>query len=92
MADELKKVAAQLGDEVKILKLDTDKNPNIATALQIQGLPTLVFVGIDPKSRRSGRRACFQRKPSWTSCVMRSETLAGLPRKPQLTTRTVAVV
>jgi thioredoxin 1 len=39
----LKEVAAQLGDQVRILKIDVDKNPALATKLQIQGVPTLVI-------------------------------------------------
>lgn len=33
---------------MKILKLDVDKNDDIASALAIQGLPTLIFVPMDP--------------------------------------------
>ena len=47
LAQELEKVAEELGDRVKILKIDCDKNESISSALQIQGLPTLVFVGMD---------------------------------------------
>lgn len=48
LAKELEQVAADLGDKVKVLKIDTDLNPEISTQLQIQGLPTMVFVGMDP--------------------------------------------
>ncbi len=47
MSKELEIVAEELGDAVKIIKIDTDKNDAIATSLQIQGLPTLIFVGMD---------------------------------------------
>ena len=47
LAQELEKVAEELGDRVRILKIDCDKNESISSALQIQGLPTLVFVGMD---------------------------------------------
>lgn len=48
LAKELEEVADLLGDAVHILKIDCDKNEAISSALQIQGLPTLIFVGLDP--------------------------------------------
>lgn len=48
LAKELEQVADQLGDSVKILKIDCDKNEEISSALQIMGLPTMIFVGMDP--------------------------------------------
>lgn len=48
LAKELETVAADLGDAVRIVKIDVDANDELAGALQIQGLPTLVFVGLDP--------------------------------------------
>ena len=48
MAKELEAVAAELGDKVKIVKVDVDANEAIASSLSIQGLPTLVFVGTEP--------------------------------------------
>eukprot|EP00191_Tetraselmis_sp_GSL018_P006518 CAMPEP_0177609252 /NCGR_PEP_ID=MMETSP0419_2-20121207/18966_1 /TAXON_ID=582737 /ORGANISM="Tetraselmis sp., Strain GSL018" /LENGTH=138 /DNA_ID=CAMNT_0019104117 /DNA_START=161 /DNA_END=577 /DNA_ORIENTATION=+ len=48
MAKELEQVAAELGPEkVRVVKVDTDENPELSTQLQIQGLPTLVFVSTD---------------------------------------------
>lgn len=47
LAKELETVAERMGDAVRILKIDTDKNPDISTQLQIHGLPTLIFVGMD---------------------------------------------
>ena len=48
MARELERVAEELGDSIKVVKIDCDKNENISSALQIQGLPTLIFVSMDP--------------------------------------------
>lgn len=49
MAKELEAVARELGpDKVTVVKVDTDENPELSSQLQIQGLPTLVFVGMDP--------------------------------------------
>jgi len=45
---ELEQVAETMGDKVVILKIDCDENESISNALQIQGLPTLIFVGMDP--------------------------------------------
>ncbi len=39
----LKDVAATLGDKAKVIKIDTDKNEELATALRITGLPTLMI-------------------------------------------------
>eukprot|EP01024_Parvocaulis_polyphysoides_P035765 TRINITY_DN31796_c0_g2_i1.p1 TRINITY_DN31796_c0_g2~~TRINITY_DN31796_c0_g2_i1.p1 ORF type:complete len:169 (-),score=16.45 TRINITY_DN31796_c0_g2_i1:335-841(-) len=47
LADELKKVAKRVGKDVRIVKVDADKETKLATELQIYGLPTLIFVGMD---------------------------------------------
>jgi thioredoxin len=47
MSSELEKVQEQLGDKVQCVKVDTDEESDLATQLQIQGLPTLVFVSTD---------------------------------------------
>ena len=39
----LKQVKQEVGDKAKILKIDVDKNPEIAGQLRIQGVPTLVL-------------------------------------------------
>ncbi|EIE23730.1 thioredoxin-like protein [Coccomyxa subellipsoidea C-169] len=48
LAKELEQVAEELGDTVRIVKIDTDEHPEVSSQLQIQGLPTMVFVGTDP--------------------------------------------
>ena len=51
----LKEVKQSLGDNVTILKLDVDKNPQVANAFQVQGVPTLiVFQNGEIKWRQSG--------------------------------------
>jgi len=47
LTQELEKVHEQLGDMVRIISIDTDKETELASQLQIQGLPTIVFVGLD---------------------------------------------
>jgi thioredoxin 1 len=39
----IKDVACALGDRVKVIKIDVDKNQELAIALRIQGLPTLMM-------------------------------------------------
>jgi thioredoxin 1 len=43
MAPILQQVKQQVGDTATILKLDVDKNPEMATRYQIQGVPTMML-------------------------------------------------
>jgi thioredoxin 1 len=42
MSPILKEVKSELKDNVRIIKVDVDKNPMIATRYQIRSIPTLV--------------------------------------------------
>ena len=51
----LKEVKKQLGDKARILKIDVDRNPDIARKHQIQSVPTLmVFKNGQIVFRQSG--------------------------------------
>jgi len=39
----LEQVKNKVGDQVKIVKVDVDKNPAIAQQLKVRGVPTLVL-------------------------------------------------
>lgn len=39
----LKEVAGEMGDEIRIIKIDVDKNQELASKYQIRGVPTLIL-------------------------------------------------
>ena len=43
MAPQLVEAAKDFGDRVRVVKMDTDKHPEQASALKVQGLPTLIL-------------------------------------------------
>ncbi|MGO1750879.1 MAG: thioredoxin [Psychroflexus sp.] len=51
----LKEVKEQLGDNVKIIKVDVDKNQSLAQKFQVKGVPTLIiYKRGEQKWRQSG--------------------------------------
>lgn len=43
MSPILQETKAKLGDAVKIIKIDVDKNPEVAAHYQVRGVPTLIL-------------------------------------------------
>jgi thioredoxin 1 len=51
----LKEIAAELGEQVRVIKIDVDQNPEIAGRFQVQGVPTLmVFKNGEIKYKQAG--------------------------------------
>lgn len=61
MTPILQDVKAKVGDRAKILKVDIDKNPDLANMLRIQGVPTLILYKFGKQVwRESGVISAFQ--------------------------------
>lgn len=43
MAPVLKQFAAEMGDRIRVLKVDVDRNEAVSSDYQIQGVPTLIL-------------------------------------------------
>jgi thioredoxin 1 len=53
----LRDVAAALGDKARVIKIDVDKNQELAEALRVRGLPTLIiYKNGEMKWRHSGEQ------------------------------------
>ena len=47
MAPQLQEASLELGNRVRIAKMDSDKYPDVAGTLRVQGLPTLILFNKD---------------------------------------------
>lgn len=55
MGPILKEVAGMVGDKARIIKIDVDKNPNVAQKYQVMSVPTImVFKNGEAVFRQSG--------------------------------------
>ena len=62
----LSELKSALGDGLKIIKIDVDKNPGIARQLQVQGVPTLILYQAGQiKWRQSGVVPAHELKKLW---------------------------
>ena len=53
----IRNVAAALGDKAKVIKIDVGKNAQLAEALRVKGLPTLmIYKAGEMKWRQSGEQ------------------------------------
>lgn len=43
LSNTLKEVKAEMGENVKLIKIDIDKNPDVAAKFQVVGVPTLLL-------------------------------------------------
>ena len=57
MPPVLRDVAAALGDKARVIKIDVEKNKELAEALRVKGLPTLmIYKNGEMKWRQSGEQ------------------------------------
>ena len=62
-APQLQKFKTDMGDRVRVVKIDVDRNPDIAGQLQVQSIPTImIFQRGELKYREAGARPIHELK------------------------------
>ena len=67
IAPALEEIAEQLGDKVKIVKLNVDENPNVAAKYGIMSIPTLMMFKNGEIASRQVVAAPKQKLHQWIS-------------------------
>jgi thioredoxin 1 len=67
IAPALEEIAEQLGDKIKIVKLNVDENPNIAAKYGIMSIPTLMMFKNGEIASRQVGAAPKQKLAQWIS-------------------------
>lgn len=73
LAGEMDKVAGLYKDKLRVLKVDSDEEPRIASALKVYGLPTVFFI----KARFFCVFVCLSVLPNIIICSRQSTTNRG---------------
>ena len=66
----LEEIAGQLGDKVKIVKLNVDENPKTAGQYGIMSIPTLMLFKNGKEAARQGGAAPKQKLHQWISAAV----------------------
>lgn len=67
----LKEIASELGEKVKVIKIDVDKNPEIAMKFHIQEVPTLM---VFKNGRQMFRQSGMMTKPQIYNVLINSSS------------------
>ena len=72
LAGELDKIAGLYGGKLRVLKVDSDEEPRIASALKVYGLPTIFLIKVHlgaSKQRGRGIAVVSMRRPLAYACT-----------------------